>query len=186
MRRTAPAAAFVLAFVRIAAAATDRYGLYVVPRAVDVDRKVLRIKHSVMYYVPEAYPAHETLNQIKQSLADAGWRPARCSELGKSERSSHAEGWQDLPNSDGSSFGRFWSGTWVNTRGQTVHYLLAYRPFASGGLRPTHVQVAAWFEDKEEAEQRRKTSDRHLEQLLAKYPYLRVAEPCLRERAGEQ
>lgn len=83
MRRALTVAGLVFAVGLPIAAAADRYGLSVAPRAVDVDWKALGIQHSVSYSVPEAYPATDTLVFIEQSLAAAGWRPATCDDLGR-------------------------------------------------------------------------------------------------------
>jgi hypothetical protein len=134
--------------------AAEAHGLYVAPRAVDIDRKVLAIKHSISYYVPEPYPASNTLEFIARRLAETGWRPATRAEL-PGQWSSHHSGWLELPSQYGSSPGHLWSATWVNARGDQVHYSLGYPSVAESGLRPTYVHVGAWYEDRRAAERTR-------------------------------
>ena len=177
MRRTLTVAGLVLVSLSPVAGAGERYGLYIAPGAVDIDHKVLRIKHSVFYYVPEAYPAKDTLAFIQRSLAEAGWRPTTCADLSKAERSSHESGWEELPSGEGVPV-RLWSATWMNARGDRVSYSLGYGAITHGGLKPTHLQVGAWYQDKKLAERSRAESDARMETTRQRYPYLRV-KPCL-------
>jgi hypothetical protein len=178
--------AFILALVTTETATVDRHGLYVVPRAVDVDRTILKLPDSVHYYVPERYPADETLGLINRSLKSAGWRTATCDDLGEYTRSSHTDGWQELPSNDGSLATQLWSGMWMNAEGDTIHYSLIYRAAAPGDLQPTHVEVGAWYETREQAEQGRNASDRLMDELRAKHPFLRDPKPCRSRSAGEE
>jgi hypothetical protein len=160
-------------------AAADRHELYVAPGAVDIDRKALQIKHSVSYYLPEAYPAKSTLEFIKRSLADEGWRPTTRVDV-PNQWSSHDSGWLEVPSSDGCSAARMWSATWVNARGDQAHYSLHYRSSAPGGLQPTHVHVGAWYEDRRAAERSRIESDKRMPKLQSQYASPKATIPCPR------
>jgi hypothetical protein len=175
------ALAFMLSGMLPAFAASDQYGLYVAPGAVDIDRATGTSKPSVQYYVRESYPATDTLAFIQNSLANAGWRPATCAELARHEASSHEAGWRELPNEKGRASLRLWSARWVDARGNQVAYTLAYSSsLTQYALQPTYVAVAAWYEDRKEAARVRAKADEHMETLRRRYTQLRDARPCPR------
>jgi len=95
--------------------AAEAYGLYVAPRAVEVDGKVLGIKHSISYYVPETLPASNTLEFIARRLArQAGVQlPGRVA----GQWSSHHSGWLEFAKPIRILSRYLWSATWVNVEG---------------------------------------------------------------------
>jgi len=180
MRRPLTLAGTLLTFATLPlSAAADRHGLCVAPGAVDIDRKALQIKHSISYYVPEAYPAKSMLEFIGRALGDGGWRPATRVEL-PHQWSSHDSGWLEIPTGDGCSAARMWSATWVNARGDQVHYSLHYRSSAPGGLQATHVHVGAWYEDRRAAERTRLESGKSMPKLQPPYASPLPTVPCPR------
>jgi len=177
MRRSLALAGFGLLLTSSLTAAAERHGLFIPPQATDIDRKVLRIKHSVLYAVPEMYPATNTLEFITRSLAAAGWRPETRVES-PHEWSSHDSGWLAIPSGDGSSAASLWSATWVNAAGARVHYSLAYPSLDQHGLQPTHVHVAVWYEDRKTADRTRANGDAAHETIRCLQRALRGETPC--------
>jgi hypothetical protein len=150
MRATYPLAA-IIAFLAGSIASASDHGLFVAPHAINVVRSSDQGGESIVYLVPEPFPAPETLAFIEATLAKRGWRAAGVEELGRFERSSLRCGWTDASEGDRVRL-RFWSARWLNVKGGEVTYTLTDKVAQSlVGSTSAHIGVSGLYFSKKEA-----------------------------------
>jgi hypothetical protein len=143
--------AAIIAFQAASIASASDHGLFEAPHAANVVRSSDQGGESIVYLVPEPYPAPETLAFIEATLAKGGWRPARVEELRRFERSSLRCGWTDASDGDRVRF-RFWSARWLDAKGGEVTYTLTENlRTAPGASTHAHIGVSGLYFSKKEA-----------------------------------
>ena len=141
-------------------------GLPILPNAVDVVRHPSRTVPAVEYDIREQYPARQTIGQLVDAMAQAGWKLA---EVGGFKASwPHSSDFpipsrpkQTLPT-------HFWRGRWLGENGQEAEFRLTYAcPMESSGMHSVWVHIGGDVHGPQEAARRRAARGRILAECEA-------------------
>jgi hypothetical protein len=149
------------------ASASDDFGLFVSPRAVDEVHRGTKPRRSLKYDVKEPLPTSETLGFIAERLAREGWTPVMGPVLPDLEVSSLADGWINPDRRIPGVAVHVWSARWRDTKANEVVYTITYVcPLEQHGLHSAYGSVTAWYYTAEDARRERQTRDPDVELVV--------------------
>jgi hypothetical protein len=155
-------AAVLTAALEVPGAATVTFaGLPILPNAVDVVRHPSGAMPAVEYDIREEYPARETIGQLVDAMAEAGWKLA---EVGGFKASwPHPSDWPIPSRPKQTMPTHFWRGRWLGKNGQEAEFRLTYAcPMEASGMHSVWVHVGGDVHGPQEAARRRAARGRIL------------------------